>query len=340
MIRRFEKIFTRRFSIITAQYWYEGERFGLKNLLNDATYFNPLFLYDKRNGISVFYDMNNPSTAIKPVLAFFKNKDNLFDEISKKYLEDVFKAQKIVNNLRFDELEFFYKLIVDKIWPVIVISVLLGRETNTKGLESIAIKSFELRQKTDKFEYEISEKVPQIVAEKYPKQKEYAEFLTVDEVLTGKIPQKKELEQRAESFIFFEGQLMINKSATELEKEFNIKIVLPVKPSKKINQFNGYSASLGKVVGKVRILMSSKEIESMQKGEILVAPMTTPDYLPALIKAVAFVTDEGGITSHAAIVAREFNKPCIVGTQIATQVLKDGDFVEVDANTGIVKLLI
>ncbi len=67
--------------------------------------------------------------------------------------------------------------------------------------------------------------------------------------------------------------------------------------------------------------------------------MTRPDYLPAMKKASAFVTDEGGITCHAAIVAREMKKPCIVGTKIATKILKDGDEVEVDANAGMIRVL-
>ena len=77
----------------------------------------------------------------------------------------------------------------------------------------------------------------------------------------------------------------------------------------------------------------------MKDNEILVSPMTVPDYLPAMKKAKAIITDEGGITCHAAIVSRELGIPCIVGTKIATQVLKDGDRVEVDANKGIVKIL-
>jgi len=61
--------------------------------------------------------------------------------------------------------------------------------------------------------------------------------------------------------------------------------------------------------------------------------------LPAMNKASAFITDEGGITCHAAIVARELGKPCIIGTKIATKVLKDGDEVEVNADKGIVKII-
>ena len=67
------------------------------------------------------------------------------------------------------------------------------------------------------------------------------------------------------------------------------------------------------------------------------AGMTTPEYLPAMEKAAAFVTDEGGILCHAAIVARELKKPCIVGTQYATKIFKDGDLVEVDAEKGVVR---
>ncbi len=67
--------------------------------------------------------------------------------------------------------------------------------------------------------------------------------------------------------------------------------------------------------------------------------MTTPDFIPAMKKASAIITDEGGITCHAAIVSRELKKPCIIGTTNATKILRNGDSVEVDANNGIVKIL-
>ena len=74
-------------------------------------------------------------------------------------------------------------------------------------------------------------------------------------------------------------------------------------------------------------------------GDIMVSPMTTPDFVPAMEKAAAFITDEGGIMCHAAIIAREMKKPCIIGTKIATDVLRDGDVVEVDAYSGIVRVI-
>ena len=67
--------------------------------------------------------------------------------------------------------------------------------------------------------------------------------------------------------------------------------------------------------------------------------MTNPTYVPAMQKAAAVITDEGGLLCHAAIVSRELKVPCIIGTKVATKVLKDGDRVEVDAKKGVVKIL-
>ena len=105
------------------------------------------------------------------------------------------------------------------------------------------------------------------------------------------------------------------------------------------NEIKGQSASSGKVEGLVKIVSSVKALTKVNRGDILVAAMTMPKYLPAMKKAAAFVTDEGGLTCHAAIIAREMKKPCVIGTKIATQILKDGDLVEVDADKGVVRKL-
>lgn len=97
---------------------------------------------------------------------------------------------------------------------------------------------------------------------------------------------------------------------------------------------SGSAASPGVVVGRVRILKSPKENDLVQQGDILVASMTTPDFVPAMKRAVAIVTDEGGQTSHAAIVSRELGVPCIVGTGQATKKLKNNQIITVDAIKG------
>lgn len=112
------------------------------------------------------------------------------------------------------------------------------------------------------------------------------------------------------------------------------------KNTDKVLQIKGNGASPGKVRGVVKVCRGEQELIKMQEGDILVACMTQPEFLPAMKKAKAVITDEGGLTCHAAIVARELGIPCIIGTKFATKVLKDGDVVEVDANNGIIKKII
>jgi pyruvate, water dikinase len=96
----------------------------------------------------------------------------------------------------------------------------------------------------------------------------------------------------------------------------------------------GLAAAPGIVAGPVRILTSPKQGSSLVGGEVLVATMTSPDWVPTIKRAVALVTDGGGMTCHAAIVARELGVPCVVGTRVATTVLHDGQLVTVDATAG------
>ncbi|MFA5051976.1 MAG: PEP-utilizing enzyme [Patescibacteria group bacterium] len=103
-------------------------------------------------------------------------------------------------------------------------------------------------------------------------------------------------------------------------------------------EIKGISAQPGRVRSRALVTESAKVANrTIKKGDILIAPMTTVDYVPAMHKAAAIVTDDGGLACHAAIVARELGLPCVVGTKVATQMLKTGDQVEVDAVKGIVK---
>lgn len=101
----------------------------------------------------------------------------------------------------------------------------------------------------------------------------------------------------------------------------------------------GTPACRGKATGRIKIVKKVAELSKVEEGDILVTKMTTPDYVMAMHQAAAIVTDEGGITCHAAIVSREFNIPCIIGTRNATQVLSDNDLVEVDAENGVVRVI-
>ncbi len=108
-----------------------------------------------------------------------------------------------------------------------------------------------------------------------------------------------------------------------------------------VDSFSGIVACVGrgKVQGKVRIVLDPHAIDDFVEGDVLVAPMTSPEYVFAMKKACAIITDTGGLTSHAAIVSRELKKVCLVGCKIATKVLKEGDYVEVDGESGMVTIL-
>lgn len=127
------------------------------------------------------------------------------------------------------------------------------------------------------------------------------------------------------------------------EAEKKIKQYIPI-DDLNATELNGQVAMKGNVKGKCHVLRwdaenVTAEIEAMPSGAILVAGQTRPQLMPAIRKAAAIITDEGGITSHAAIVSRELGIPCIIGTKFATKIIKTGDTVRVDANAGIVYLV-
>jgi pyruvate, water dikinase len=100
----------------------------------------------------------------------------------------------------------------------------------------------------------------------------------------------------------------------------------------------GFGASPGIAGGVARLLLSAAELDKLKAGEILVTTMTTPDMVPAMTRAAGIVTDEGGMTCHAAIVSRELGVPCVVGTRNGTKLIADGASITVDGKTGSVFL--
>lgn len=154
--------------------------------------------------------------------------------------------------------------------------------------------------------------------------------------LTNQLLQQAKLRKKFYLFILLNSKthFFIDKKSAELAKK--------LLDSEKIVQsttLNGVVAYKGLVRGKAKIILNRKDFGKIKQGDVLVAIFTMPYYLPLFKKASAVITDEGGLLSHASIMARELKKPCIVGTKMATKILKDGDQIEVDANKGVVKIL-
>ncbi len=154
---------------------------------------------------------------------------------------------------------------------------------------------------------------------------------------SGQLVERSILDERRRNFVMLlhEGSISVltGQAAQQWTSEKFIESTLPA------NEVRGLTAYRGSVVGRARVIMNAAEQDTVSNGDILIVPMTTPDYLPSMQKAAGFVTDEGGVICHAAIIARELKKPCVIGTKRATSVFRNGDWVEVDGFTGVVRLV-
>lgn len=168
--------------------------------------------------------------------------------------------------------------------------------------------------------------------------------VTLQELLSGKIP---DLDGRVRAYKEKKRAIYQNLSGTETISW--VKDIVPVLAAlehfphpRRGNNFilHGQSAFPGVVRAKARIVLQADPTGIVfRKGEILITLNSTPALMPLLQKCGGIVSDEGGLSCHAAIVARELKKPCVMGTKTATLLLQDGDDIEVDANNGIVKRL-
>lgn len=167
-----------------------------------------------------------------------------------------------------------------------------------------------------------------------------ARFLTLDEVyklFNGAKLYFDKIKERQKGYVIIGGRLHVNESFQGLLQDAGFGFDFF---KKKIKFFKGQSAYVGETVqGKAFLIFLSHHINDFPKGGILVATMTAPNFLPAIKKAAAIITDEGGITCHAAIVAREFKKPTLIATKIATKAIKNGDTIKVDTKNGTVEIV-
>jgi len=162
--------------------------------------------------------------------------------------------------------------------------------------------------------------------------KEYKKFLSRDKKFI------KELESRTKTGVWMIGA--DNDWNPKIESKRTKELLdLVEKNLKKESVLYGNVASLGKARGIVKIILRQSDFDKFNEGDILITGMTRPEFVPLMKKASAIVTDEGGITCHAAIISRELSKPCVIATQNATKTFKDGDLVEVNANHGFIKTL-
>lgn len=202
----------------------------------------------------------------------------------------------------------------------------------------IELKS--LRADSRQYLHVLTNRIVDMLAKRFDTEVKLIEAMCADEICesirSGKLPEK--LEKRWEhSVVQKTGEPYSYLYEDDANDFLHTRLIKDEIEDK--SKVKGQVAQPGKVTGKVKLVFGPQHNNKVEEGEILVSRATSPQLLPAMKRATAFVTDMGGITSHAAIVAREMKKPCVVGTKHATEIFSDGDTVEVNADEGTVKLI-
>ncbi|MFA5023648.1 MAG: PEP-utilizing enzyme [Patescibacteria group bacterium] len=168
----------------------------------------------------------------------------------------------------------------------------------------------------------------------FPEIKDYANAVRFEDL--DNIPSRAELKRRYKNYICVANKYAKVETLTAYARKTGYQFI-EEKATAISRGLKGQAANPGQVRGRVKLVFTTRDLDKVKKGDILVSPMTTANFMPALKKAAAIITDEGGLLCHAAIVSRELKKPCLIATKAATKFFKDNDLVEVDVEAGWVR---
>ncbi|MCX6762862.1 MAG: PEP-utilizing enzyme [Candidatus Moranbacteria bacterium] len=336
--REFEKIFSRSLPLFAVEYWYQGERIELPKITEKSVFHDLLFIYREGRETDVYYDVTNWDENPWPIPDFFQKHPKKFVDIAKEYRDICRKILKLAKKSKPENFQQIFNLHVS-FWARQAVIYGLAERFNEDRNNKIFRQAYELRRKTDNVDYISKNNLNRLAEKSLPLgYKRYVNFLTHKEIIRGKLPMLRKLKKRKGGYIFFNKKIYPGLSINNFKKKEDI-VFFADNPMNPKHIVEGTTGAKGKVVGRARIVLSLDKLNKLQEKEILITPMTTPDFFVAMKRAVAFVTDEGGITCHAAIVARELGKPCIIATKIATKVIRSGDLIEVDADRGFVRIM-
>ncbi len=332
-MKTYEKIYTRDNGLIIQEAWsYAFEEFQRER--NPYTPVNVYYVLD--GATEIWHGIEAHEWFKKRVLQQNKESPDTFKDISKSYASLLQALEKWKEQGKASSLAEFHKFIDlvftgSRYWVFLYYSATIEETPVEIRKEALHFRN------DDRFYDDCERFIKSTITYLFPSAKGMELVITLADLTT--FPERKILAERMKRFIFIPKVIRESIDFLEFrESHPDYKFLFPeIDQEAKRGIIRGNKAYPGIVQGVVRILRRKNQVSECREGEILVSPMTTPDFISAMHKAAAIVTDEGGITCHAAIVAREIKKPCVVGTKIATQILKDGDVVEVNANQGVVR---
>ncbi|MFC1753717.1 PEP-utilizing enzyme [Thermoproteota archaeon] len=314
-------------------------------------------LYVHKDGLVSFYKSQEELQKAKEhFLEMIKNNAPKLRKLHESGLECLKEKNKLIElfaDIDSDYIIKNYDRLMKRLYPIYVYHTVIPF-TLLEAIESEQdeyaeiIEMFEIfrRESLNPIHGLILDKIWKAAAE-FTNSEDHLDFsyFTPDELgelfKGGNYPGKYEIEKRKNACVFYEqdGDILFNYDSGFIEKA-GIKSLDLNKDICNITELKGKTVckgQAGKIKGRACIINKPFEMDKFQKGDIIISINTTPDLMPVLAKSKAIVTDEGGLTCHAAIVSRELEKPCVIGTKLATRFFNDGDYIEVDAENGIVK---
>ncbi|HLC48088.1 MAG TPA: PEP-utilizing enzyme [Candidatus Norongarragalinales archaeon] len=342
--------FSRDFSLYVCEWLVEGLRENFKREIG-AGYEDYVIQGDGKS-ITTHYISRDLEAITSALFRKLRSDRRWYGRMSAKFREDSVESRKIIEKFR-NEGKLTLKVVNVahgrhlKLFPMLRLSILVPsiladkiREEFGKYGEEVISLAYGDRKSSDGV-FEANDYMLRALARKkligMGRPENYAKVLTTKEVISLATDGKMdfgEIEKRSRGFVFLSNEIVSSRDFGKTIKKFGYYH----EPEKLGTEIRGVVAfDGGKVRGKVCKLAALEELSKFKSGNVLVTPMTVPDFLPAMRAASAIVTDEGGITCHAAIVARELGKPCVIGTKNATRILRDGDLVEVDSHSGKIR---
>lgn len=330
IIQEYYKIMTRPLSLIDCGCWDIGERIKLPEKFKNLLFFDPLFIYTPKKAVAVYYNFTDPKQNPQPLIDFLEENSSWFRK--EKIIFDE-NCEKIRNSIKNNSDNF--KNIINlnhEIWPMIAVANVLGSTEFFKVSNNLRKICIQIRNESDDVLHPSLTYINKVIAKKFNLE---AENYLLSELLSNTIPNKLTLKKRTGSWGYHQGNIFFN-----IKKYCDDNKILIINPTKKHGDtIVGSIACKGFIKGRAKVIFELSELNKIKKGDILVTPMTTPEMITALKKASAIITDEGGITCHAAIISRELKIPCVIGTVNATKLISDNDLLEVDANKGKIKIM-
>ncbi len=330
------KIFHKPLLALSAmEVWYQGELASNHNS-------DPLFLYSPKNGVSVYYNKNSIKSSYPEMTESHRTK------ILKKIRNFLLECKKIDELTKEKNPENIPQILdeLENIWPDInnLYIFIMGINKGIfipKKIKNSAEKARIISEKVSHNAFDfILNYTEKFLTEKPNEYFYLSDFLTINEIKNQKF--KKELPEafikigKNRMFVYYRGKIYTKDVAKKIIKE-KISNNPYIEGGGNLQGFTIYYKK--NLEGKVKIISNFNKLHLLNKGDIIVTPSLSPEYINVIDKILGIITEEGGELSHTAILAREYKIPCIIGVKNATKRLKNGQKIRMNGRTGKIEIL-